>query len=89
MAPLAQEVSKRLVQYFKNLPHPMRCGLRPNTADVSTFMTDYAETVADGALREAVIKSDEKFFSEDRDCPTAYKPAARISSRRVSPKRAS
>lgn len=75
MAPLAQEVSKRLVQYFKDLPYPMRGGLHPNTANVSTLMLDYTETITDAALREAVIKSDEKFFSEDRDCPTAYEPA--------------
>lgn len=75
MAPLAQEVSKRLVQYFKDLRYPMRTGLHPNTANVSTVMLDYTDAVGDDPLRDAILKADNHFFGEDRNCPTAYEPA--------------
>ena len=75
LAPLAQEVSKRLVQYFKDLPYPVRGGLHPNTANVSTLMLDYTEIVTDSALRDAVINADKKYFSNDTNCNTAYEPS--------------
>lgn len=75
MAPLAQEVSKKLVQYFKDLRYPVRGGLHPNTANVSTIMLDYTDIVGDEPLRDAVMKADNRFFAEDRNCPTGYEPA--------------
>jgi len=75
MAPLAQDISKRLIQYFKDLRYPVRGGLHPNTANVSTLMLDYTEIINDTPLREGIVKAGEKFFGEDRDCPTAYEPA--------------
>ena len=75
MAPLAQVVSQKLVQYFKDLRYPVRGGLHPNTANVSTVMLDYAEAVHDEPLRDAVVKAGHRFFAEDRACPTGYEPA--------------
>jgi hypothetical protein len=75
MAPLAQEVSKRLVQYFKDLPYAVRGGLHPNTANVSTLMLDYTEIVTDAPLRDAVIEADKKYFANDAHCNTAYEPS--------------
>jgi Protein of unknown function (DUF2891) len=76
MTPLAQEVSRRLVQYFtKDLRYPVRGGLHPNTANVSTVMLDYTDTIGDQPLRDAIVKTANRFFAEDRDCPTAYEPA--------------
>ena len=75
MAPLAQEVSKKLVQYFKDLRYPVRGGMHPNTANVSTVMLDYTDLIGDEPLRDAIVKADNRFFGEDRNCPTAYEPA--------------
>ncbi|HEX3878683.1 MAG TPA: DUF2891 family protein [Bryobacteraceae bacterium] len=75
MAPLAQEVSKKLVQYFKDLRYPVRGGMHPNTANVSTVMLDYTDVIPDEPLRDAIVKTDNRFFGEDRTCPTAYEPA--------------
>jgi hypothetical protein len=74
-APLAQEVSKKLVQYFKDLPYPVRGGLHPNTANVSNLMLDYTEVVTDPTLHDAIFQAANRFFAGDRDCPTAYEPA--------------
>lgn len=75
MEPMAQEVSKKLVQYFKDLRYPVRGGLHPNTANVSTVMLDYTEITGDETLRDTVVKADNRFFGEDRNCPTAFEPA--------------
>lgn len=75
MTPLAQVASQKLVQYFKDLRYPVRGGLHPNTANVSTVILDYAEAVNDEPLRDAVVKAGHHFFGEDRNCPTAYEPA--------------
>jgi Protein of unknown function (DUF2891) len=75
MAPLAQEVSKKLVQYYKDLPYPNRGGLHPNTANVSNLMLDYTEVIPDAPLHDAIFKAAAKFYAGDRDCPTAYEPA--------------
>jgi hypothetical protein len=75
IAPLAQEISKKLVQYFKDLRYPVRGGLHPNTANVSNLMLDYTEVTNDTALHNAILKTANQFFAEDRDCPTAYEPA--------------
>lgn len=75
MSPLAQVISQKLVQYFKDLRYPVRGGLHPNTANVSTIMLDYTEVIPDEALRDAIVKAGHRFFAEDRDCPTAYEPA--------------
>ncbi|MGA7236464.1 MAG: DUF2891 family protein [Bryobacteraceae bacterium] len=75
MAPLAQEVSKKLVQYYKDLPYPNRGGLHPNTANVSNLMLDYTEVVPDPALHDAIFKAANRYYAGDRDCPTAYEPA--------------
>jgi len=75
LAPLAQDVSKKLVQYYKDLRYPVRGGLHPNTANVANLMLDYTEVVNDTALRDAVLGAAHRFFDADRDCPTAYEPA--------------
>ncbi|HKE27339.1 MAG TPA: DUF2891 family protein [Bryobacteraceae bacterium] len=74
MAPLAQEVSKKMVQYFKDLRYPVRSGLHPNTANVSTVMLDYTDVIGDAPLHDAIVNVDKRFFAEDRDCPTGYEP---------------
>lgn len=75
LAPLAEEVSKKLVAYYKDLRYPVRGGLHPNTANVSSLMLDYTEIVSDPPLRDAVLAAAHRFFDGDRDCPTGYEPA--------------
>ncbi len=75
LAPLAQDVSKKLAAYYKDLRYPVRSGLHPNTANVSSLMLDYTELISDPPLRDAVLEASHRFFDGDRDCPTAYEPA--------------
>jgi len=74
LAPLAQQFSKKLVDYFKDLPYASRPGVHPNTAFSISLLLDYTEIANDTALREMVLKAANRFFLNDRVCPTAYEP---------------
>jgi len=74
LAPLVQQFSKKLVGYFNDLPFPTRSGLHPNTAFSLGLVLDYTEIVSDPPLREAAVKTANRFFLADRNCPTAYEP---------------
>ncbi len=74
LQPLVQVMSKKLAGYFTDLAVPTRQGLHPNTAFSIGLILDYTEIVKDDALKEAVEKTATRFFSKDRNCPTAYEP---------------
>lgn len=75
MAPLAAQLSKKLVEYFNDLPLAVRSGMHPNTAFAVGLVLDYTDAVTDAPLREAAVKAATRFFGKDSDCPTAYEPA--------------
>ena len=74
LKPLAEQFSKKLLEYFKELPLPTRAGMHPNTAFSLDLLLDYTEMVDDPPLREIVLKTASRFFTGDRQCPTAYEP---------------
>jgi len=75
IAPMAEQFSKKLVEYFTDLQFPSRPGMHPNTANALGLLLDYTTTVPDAALKETVLKTANRFFATDRGCPTAYEPA--------------
>jgi hypothetical protein len=75
MAPLAQFFSERLVEYLNGLSYPMRVGTHANTAFNLSFMLDYARTIPDEKLGNAVLTAAKKHFYADKNCPTAYEPS--------------
>lgn len=74
LAPMVQQFSKKLVEYYKDLPFPTRTGMHPNTAFSITLLLDYTEVANDSALREVALSTAKRFFADDRACPTAYEP---------------
>ena len=74
LAPMAQQFSKKLTDYFKDLPYASRAGMHPNTAFSIGLLLDYTEVANDTALREMALKAANRFFLNDRVCPTAYEP---------------
>ena len=74
VAPLAQQVSKKLVEYFDDLTFPVRSGVHQNTAFDINVVLDYTDVAGDTALRDSVSKTAHRFFVNDRDCPTGYEP---------------
>jgi hypothetical protein len=74
LKPMVQQFSKKLVEYYKDLPLPTRTGLHPNTAFSITLLLDYTEIMGDKDLRETAIQTANRFFANDRACATAYEP---------------
>jgi hypothetical protein len=74
LAPLVQQFSKKLTDYFKDLPFPTRSGLHPNTAFSLGLLLEYTEIIDDPPLREVVSKTANRFFLNDKNCPTSYEP---------------
>ena len=74
LAPLAEQFSKKLIEYFTDLQFPMRGGMHPNTAFDISLILDYTKVVNDVALKEVLLKTADRFFRNDQNCPTAYEP---------------
>jgi hypothetical protein len=72
--PLAQQFSKKLGDYYKDLPLPVRGGAHPNTAFTIYLALDYAEPEHDETLLKILKATASRFFAEDRNCGTAYEP---------------
>ena len=75
LSPMAEQFSKKLIEYFTDLQFPTRQGLHPNTAFDLSLLLDYTDVVNDVALKEAMLKTANRFFLKDKSCPTAYEPA--------------
>jgi hypothetical protein len=74
-SPMVEQFSKKLVEYFTDLQFPSRPGVHPNTANAIGLLLDYTAVVNDVALKELILKTANRFFLNDRACPTAYEPA--------------
>jgi len=75
LAPMVQQFSKKLVEYYTDLQFPSRPGMHPNTANTIGLLLDYSAVVNDVALKEVLLKTANRFFMKDQNCPTAYEPA--------------
>ncbi len=74
LEPLATLFSERMVAHLADLERPSRRGAHSNTAFALAMMLDYARTVDNDKLEEAILESSRRFFLDDYGCPTAYEP---------------
>ena len=74
LEPLATLFSERMVAHLADLERPSRRGAHSNTAFALAMMLDYARTVDDNGLEEAILESSQRLFLDDYGCPTAYEP---------------
>ena len=74
MEPVTDLVADRLAAYLGDLEVPVRTGVHPNTAFAVAMSLQavamHPRPALDEALRDAAVR----FFSGDRQCPTAYEP---------------
>jgi Protein of unknown function (DUF2891) len=75
LAPMVEQFSRKMTEYLRDLPYPVRGGAHPNTAFSISLMLDYTNTVNDPALKDVLLKTATRFFLKDRNCPTAYEPS--------------
>jgi hypothetical protein len=76
VAPLAAEISRRLEQYARSSPYPVRAGAHGNTAFACVLALDYARTARNSELERAIGDASRRWYLNDRDYPVAYEPSA-------------
>jgi hypothetical protein len=75
LAPLAEEIARRMREFVSQSALPVRAGTHANSAFASVLALDYARTAGDTALTDAVGAAARKWFLADRDAPLAYEPS--------------
>jgi hypothetical protein len=75
LAPLAQLLAKRTIEYLPRLTVPVRAGTHASTAFSLAHMLDYARAAGDKELAEAIERAAVSFYGKDRSCPTGYEPS--------------
>ena len=75
LAPLAQELARRLADYVRVSPYPVRAGSHGNSAFACLLALDYARAAKDEALEYEVRKSALRWYKADRAAPIAYEPS--------------
>jgi hypothetical protein len=72
--PLARFIAKEWIGFLNKLKYPVREPEHYNLAFSMCLAWDYAITVNDTSLREAIKKSAARFYTNDLSCPTSYEP---------------
>lgn len=76
VAPLAEELARRMRDYLDRSPYPVRAGAHGNTAFACLLALDYARVAKDAALAAAITTAAKRWYGADRDAPVAYEPSA-------------
>jgi len=75
LKPLADLISRKLVDYLPKLQYPVRVGTHTNTAFGLSFAWDYAETLNDEPLLNAIKSRAGYFYAGDTRCPLEWEPS--------------
>ena len=72
--PLASFIAKEWIGFLDKLQYPVREPEHYNLAFSMCLSWDYAITVNDTTLQNAIKKSAKRFYSDDLNCPVEYEP---------------
>ena len=75
LAPLETEITSRIKSWLPNLVYPIRLGTHNQSAFAFGLMLDYARTVGDDELEQALVDKTLAFHRGDTNCPLAYEPS--------------
>jgi hypothetical protein len=74
LAPLAQAMEARYLEFLPRQDYPIRRGVHPNTAFGIAFALDYARAVGHEPLETLLLERTEAYFGADRDYPAQWEP---------------
>lgn len=74
LAPLAETIVTRYLDFLPKQTYPIRAGTHPNTAFGLAFALDYAAATGHAALRDLVAQRSLDYYAADRDCPAGWEP---------------
>lgn len=75
LKPLTELIAEKLVDYLPKLQYPVRVGTHTNTAFGLAFAWDYAESLQDETLKNAIRDRALAFYQEDSNCPLGWEPS--------------
>ena len=73
--PLTNLIIEKYMEFLPKLNYPLRVGTHPNTAFGLSFAFDYAQTVNNEVLKNAITERAKYFFLNDKDCPMSWEPS--------------
>lgn len=73
--PLAKYISQAYIEYLPKLVYPIRVGEHSNTAFGLSFAYDYALTIGDSELKNAIETAAIRFYKDDQNCPISWEPS--------------
>jgi hypothetical protein len=74
LKPLAELIASRYVEYFPKQTYPIRSGVHSNTAFGLSFAHDYARTVKNKKLQDAIEDRAKGYYGKDVDAPARWEP---------------
>ena len=75
LSPLEIEIVARIKAWLPNLVYPIRLGTHNQSAFAFGLMLDYARTVGDVELEQAIVNKSIEFHQADKNCPLSYEPS--------------
>ena len=75
LAPLAQAIADRFVDFLPRATYPTRAGTHGNSAFALLLALDYRETVQHHALHRLITERANLWFGRDRRYPAEYEPS--------------
>ncbi|MEM6827740.1 MAG: DUF2891 domain-containing protein [Pseudomonadota bacterium] len=75
LRPLEDAIVAQVMDWLPKLSYPVRLGTHNQTAFAFGLMLDYARTVGNAELEQALIDKSTAFHAQDVDCPLAYEPS--------------
>lgn len=75
LQPLTDLMVQKYLEFLPKLVYPIRVGEHTNTAFGLTFAWDYANTVGNKTLQNAIEKRAKEFYLKDADCPITWEPS--------------
>jgi hypothetical protein len=75
LAPLADAIARRYLEFLPKADYPVRHGVHSNSAFGVMFALDYARHARHAGLESLCVERTRKWFGTDRDAPVAYEPS--------------
>ena len=75
LQPLTNLIVEKYIEFLPKLNYSQRVGTHSNTAFGLSFAYDYAETVNNEALKNAIKQRAFYFFGKDKGCPISWEPS--------------
>lgn len=75
LQPLENVFVERYLEYLPKLNYPIRTGTHDNTAFGMALSLEYAETVGNTTLKNAITQKAKELFIDDVNCPITYEPS--------------